>query len=415
MRGKRRWRQPTVIWLRALRSNRSRRSMRTKRVAVWADIKKSFRARRSFGRVRRVPWTSLTLYGGTLLLAGLVLYGVPARTGPIPVTAPVAHSPHRSFLDKTVQRFSASRQSVQSWLDQGVPLMGLAQHPRELTLHAGALLMTALADITGVRLTSLGGILRMEIPTLAMVRPTTAVVAKPAPRPPQQTVRIPGLPGDGGRVWAELGKNPLVGIYQTHSHESFWPSLPSGSATAYSTDWSQTIVQVGWWLAQDLNNQGIGVVQSRVDNMSEGILASYNKSYYTAKQLLKWYPTVRCLIDLHRSQSPASQTTAVVHGVKMAKILIVVGTNKLLPNPYWHQNLLFAVHLAQALKNISPSLVIGKGIDMVPYRYNQQLMPQDLLIEVGGPHNTLAEERYAVHELAMALHHVLQGSAGSHP
>lgn len=178
---------------------------------------------------------------------------------------------------------------------------------------------------------------------------------------------------------------------------------------ADSTTWSKTIVQVGWWLSQDLSQLGVSVVQSRVDNMKDGLLASYNTSYYTAKQLLRWYPSVKVLIDLHRGQAGGSETTGIVHGIKMARILIVVGTNKLLPDPYWHQNLAFAMRLAKELGVVAPGILRGNGIDMVPYRYNQQLMPNDLLIEIGGPDNTLAQERYAAYDLAEALAQILPG------
>ncbi len=282
-----------------------------------------------------------------------------------------------------------------------MPLIGLARQPAGFALHWQSIAMAGLADISGVHLTSLNGLLQFEIPTMALVQSTIARPITPMPRPPQQDQRLPGLPGDNARVWAELGNRPLVGIYQTHSHEAFFPALPAGTTAAYSTVWSTTIVQVGWWLAQDLRSHGVGVVQSRVDNMSEGLLASYSRSYYTAKQLLRWYPDVHLLIDLHRA--PDTVPAVTVHGVQMAPIMIVVGTNKLLPNPYWHQNLEVALHLAKALKAVAGGILLGKGIDMVPYRYNQQLMPGDLMIEVGGPNSTLAEERYAVHELALAV------------
>ena len=148
--------------------------------------------------------------------------------------------------------------------------------------------------------------------------------------------------------------------------------------------------------------------------MKEGLLASYNTSYYTARQLLRWYPSVKVLIDLHRGQAARSETTTVVKGVTMSRILIIVGTNKLLPDPYWHQNLEFAMRLAKALGKVAPGILRGNGIEMVPYRYNQQLMPMDVLVEIGGPDNTLAEERYAAYELAQALADVMAQSS-HHP
>lgn len=354
-----------------------------------------------------MPWTSVSLYGITLALATLVLWRTPSRpTVAIPVTGHLAGQGHQSWLASNLGALHVSRGSLISWMNQGIPLLGLTAESEPFRWRWRSWVLTGLIDLSGVRLTSLPALLELEIPALRLVptelrAPTTP--SKPLPPPSGQDATLSGLPGAGSRIWAKLGTNPLVGIYQTHSTESFWPVLHPGSPTANSTHWSDTIVQVGWWLANDLNQRGIGVVQSRVNNMSDGLLASYNKSYYTAKQLLKWYPTVRVLIDLHRGQASGSVTTTTIHGTKAARILIVVGTNKVLPNPYWHQNLTFAMRLAKALDAIAPGLLRGNGIESVPYRYNQQLMPADVLIEIGGPDNTLAEERVAAADLARAL------------
>ncbi|WP_338055058.1 stage II sporulation protein P [Sulfobacillus harzensis] len=391
-----RWRHPAVIWLRRIKKEQYWRGKRPR-------------------RVRRMPWTSATLYGVALLAAGLVLWRVPANPGTLPVSSrPVSDRP--SWMDRGIAGLKAPESTLKAWINDGIPLIGLTLNPSNFAMHVRDLLTTGLTEVSGVHITSLKGLLAMEIPQLAAlphVTPPTHRVAtanpSKAPRPKEQDAVDKSLPGAGGRVWAELGKDPQVGLYQTHSHESFWPYVAAGSSTAYSTDWSKTIVQVGWWLSEDLHREGLSVVQSRVDNMSEGVLASYNKSYYTAKTLLKWYPTVRMLIDLHRA--PDNVGPANIHGHKVAKILLVVGTNKLLPNPYWHENLQVALKLARALKGLAPGILEGNGIDMVPYRYNQQLMPADLMIEVGGPNNTLAEERYAVHDLAEAIHELFHQDA----
>ena len=394
-----RWPKPAIIWLRQARKNRYWRNRRQASARGW-----------------RIPWTSALLYGLTLALAGGVLWKVPARPDIAPVEAPVSHASQPSWMDRTLTSMREPGPTFQAWLNQGMPIMGLTLNPHNFSVHLKGLALTAIRSITGVQLDSLGGLLKMEIPQLALVSappplPSSAqpVVTHPktkSPRTKAQDAVDPALPGDGGRVWAQLGENPEVGIYQTHSHESFWAYVPAGSTTAYSTQWSKTIVQVGWWLAQDLQSHGVSVVQSRVDNMSEGVLASYNKSYYTAKDLMKWYPSVHMLMDLHRATQDVP--AADIHGQKVAKILIVVGTNKLLPNEYWHQNLEVALKLAKALGQLAPGILQGQGIDTVPYRYNQQLMPADLMIEVGGPNSTLSEERYAVNDLAEAVSELIR-------
>ncbi len=401
-----RWRRPAIIWIRRAKTARKPRSSNRWKAGLplaGSPHKDPFRP----FLPKRFPWTSLGLYGLVLGMAALVFIKVPARTGTaVPVSGTIGVPRQASsWLDRSLHGWQGDSSSFLSWLADGVPLSHLSTAPRQRAWPVRAIIMTALADISGVRLTSLTGILRMEIPALAQTPVVVPAKSQPKvlPRIKEQDAVQPGLPGDHERIWAELGAKPIVGIYQTHSHESFWPSLPKNSPTAYSTDWSQTVVQVGWWLAQDLHTDGVPVVQSRVDNMSQGLLPSYNESYHTARRLLRWYPSVHILLDIHRSEKPLDETTTRVHGVSTARILLIVGSNKLLPNPYWHQNLELAIHVAHHLAAIAPGILEGDGIDMVPYRYNQQLAPGDILIEVGGQYNTLAQERYAVNDLARAL------------
>lgn len=427
-----RWRTPRIIWL--IRRSRRLRPGRWPRPHAGRDRPFLNRRRISFHppRPARPPrsrrpreYSMAWVYGATLLVAALILVRVsPPGKQSLPVTSPL-YTRHASWLGNLFKGFGVGMSSAESWLGSGIGLMGVASSSRPAPFHWRSVMIAALSDVAGVPLTNLKGLLQLELPGMAKVAakpappaspPPSAGPSTPAPTAPKapssssdsKNAIIPGLPGAGGRVWAQLGTKPEVGIYQTHSRESFYPELTPGASTAYTTEWDKTVVQVGWWLAQDLHQQGVSVVQSRVDNMANGILASYNKSYYNAQKLLRWYPSVRMLIDLHRGDAVKTETTAAIHGEQTAKILIVVGTNKLLPNPYWHQNYEFALKLSRELDAIAPGILRGTGIETVPYRYNQQLMPRDLLIEVGGPNNTLAEERYAVNYLAEAIQAALK-------
>jgi stage II sporulation protein P len=351
----------------------------------------------------------MALYAITLGLAGVVLWKVPAHPRSVPVSAPLARP---SRMDQWLSRLTVPSGTLRGWLSRAIPLIGVALEPRANVLHWGAVIETGIEEVTGVRLRSVTSLLEVEIPLLSRIPPprTETPRAKPKTRAPLQALEAtdPSLPGDEGRVWAVLGAEPLVGLYQTHSRESFWPYVSPGSPTAYSTRWTQTIVAVGWWLAEDLARENIGVVQSRVDNMADGLLASYNESYTTARHLLEWFPTVRLLIDVHRQGNEVSAAT--IHGQKVAKILWIVGTDQLLPNPYWHQNLDIVQRLVKVLNHLAPGILYGNGIDVVPYRYNQQLRPGSLMVEIGGTNSTLAEERRADGFLAQAIREVL-GSA----
>lgn len=348
-----------------------------------------------------------TLFGyGILVVLALLVIVVTAPTPPRPTLPTVGRvfrpsSQATASLHRWFALLHINGTSVKDWLIAGAPLVAWAEGnlSNPWQVHWRGLAAAGISTVTATPLHNLDELLDSAVP---------ALMAAPLPRVAPRSSSIldeteAGLPGANSKVWAELGTSPVVGIYQTHSHESFWPLLPKGTAAPYSTEWPHTIVQVGWWLAQDLQSYSIPVVQSRVDNMKEGTLASYTLSLQTAKTLLRYWPTVRVLLDIHRGNAPLNQTLATIHGRKTAKILVVVGTNQLLPNPHWQENAAFALKLTEELNTLAPGILRGKGIETVPYRYNQQLLPADVIVEVGGAYNTLSEERQAVAELAAAL------------
>ncbi len=352
---------------------------------------------------RETPWSALSSYGLVTLLAVGVLMasGAPPAPRVLPALAPVASSAPTGWA-RWLGGLRVGRQTGQDWFDAGLPLLSWArgQLPAPWPVHWRGLAADAVGALTGTPLTNLNRLLAAAIPSVTLLH----VSGGPPARLPRELLETaPRLPGDHGRVWAQLGAKPLVGIYQSHSHEAFLPSLPTGTAVAYSTDWPHTVVQVGWWLAQDLSLRGVPVVQSRVDNMQRGILASYNLALATAKNLMRWWPSIRVLLDVHRGQAAGSATTSGVGGLPTARIVLIVGTSQLLPNPHWHENLAFALALSRELDQLAPGILRRPGVETVPYRYNQQLLPADVQVEIGGPHNTMAQERRAVVELADAL------------
>jgi stage II sporulation protein P len=352
-------------------------------------------------------WSSLASYGLVAALALGVLVASGRAPGPrvLPVTGPLASRQQAGWV-QWFAHFQVGTRTGRDWLEAGLPLVawanGQLQSPWPVewrTLAAGTV-----AELTGTPLNNLDRLLASAVPAAGTVTPSAG-----PPRLPAELRRTaPGLPGDHGRVWAQLGPAPLVGIYQTHSEEAFLPALPVGAKGKYSKDWAATIVQVGWWLAQDLHARGVPAVQSREDNMRQGLLASYNLALGTARTMLRWWPSVRILLDVHRGDAPGATTTVDWHGLRTAKILLVVGTSQLLPNPHWQQNLAFALKLARELNRLAPGILRGNGVETVPYRYNQQLLAGDLQVEIGGPDNTMAEERRAVVHLADALATLIQ-------
>lgn len=212
------------------------------------------------------------------------------------------------------------------------------------------------------------------------------------------TVREPGgeqgtlnqpSPGTAGTKPGEI----LVGIYHTHSRESFLPEIsprPSSFDDAHTSDQSESVVRIGQEIADVLESKyGIGVVHSKVACDEEGKLGAYVKSLAVAQDLLKKYPTIRMLIDVHRDALPRNATTIKVGGVEYARVMLVLGTDRRLPHPNWRENFEVALKFVRNLESRQPGIVIG--IYPKYDRYNQHLLPGAMLLEIGGVENTLKE------------------------
>jgi stage II sporulation protein P len=351
---------------------------------------------------RETVWSALSSYGlvAVLALGVLVASGRPSGPAALPVLGPLS-SRQATGWPAWLKSLNVGDATGRDWLEAGLPLLSWASGhiPSPWPVHWRGLAADTIAELTGTPLNNLRQLLGSAVPlATAVAAPARSV------RLPAELARVaPNLPGDHSRVWAPLGTRPLVGIYQTHSQEAFVPALSKDAKSAYSTVWTKTVVQVGWWLAKDLHARGIPVVQSRVNNMRRGVLASYNLAFGTSQDILRWWPSVRILLDVHRGDGSNKDTLFLLHGHRTARILLVVGTNQLLPNPHWRENLQFAQALSRALNHLAPGILAGTGVETVPYRYNQQLLPADIQVDIGGPDNSLGDQRRAVKELAAAL------------
>ena len=82
-------------------------------------------------------------------------------------------------------------------------------------------------------------------------------------------------------------------------------------------------------------------------------------------------------------------------GVVASQIMLLVGTDESgLEHPNWRGNLALALYLQNAVNTACPTLM--RPIALVPQRYNQQLAPGSLILEVGSSGNTLREALAAI-------------------
>ncbi|MHB0884941.1 MAG: stage II sporulation protein P [Bacillota bacterium] len=201
----------------------------------------------------------------------------------------------------------------------------------------------------------------------------------------------------GAESAAAPGKKTIA-IYHTHSDESYVPSDGAANIPAHGG-----IFQVGAAFREALKRKGLNVVESTQPHDPHDNLA-YNRSRRTAMDLLaRTRPAA--LFDVHRDTAPAQAYQKTVAGEKVTSVMFVIGRQ----NPNMQANLSFAKDLKAAADKNHPGLV--RAIYFGQGRYNQDLSPRALLIEVGAESNTKTEAEKGVSLLADAVPKVI-GTAG---
>ena len=212
------------------------------------------------------------------------------------------------------------------------------------------------------------------------------------------------------------GGRPLVLVFHTHGTESFMPDLfpdPEDRARvdknrrAFTYDLDMTTVRLGAELAQRLEGEGIGVIHMKSLFDFLGRPGAYQRALPALRRALERYPSIVALVDLHRD---ASGTVTMVDGQPVARILIVIGTDRRLENPNWQENLEFARDLLTRMESLYPG--ISRGVYLKEYRYNQHLIQPSIILEVGGADNSLTECLRTVSLLAPVLADLISEGVG---
>ncbi|PDO10059.1 MAG: hypothetical protein BLM47_08995 [Candidatus Reconcilbacillus cellulovorans] len=229
--------------------------------------------------------------------------------------------------------------------------------------------------------------------------------ASPTPRPSTERPISAGSSGVGtlGPTATTLQGTVLlkrVLIYHSHPYESWI------SETQKTDDHKTNITLVGRRLAESLERLGVGVVHTAVDYRKEvpnyNWYYSYKYSLQTIRDVMAVYPDVAFFFDIHRDSFGRDRTTLERNGTTYAKIMFVVGRQ----NPNWEQNEAFARRLDALLNAEMPGISRGmKDKDAAEGHgeYNQSVSPNSILVEIGGPENTLEECYRSADVLASAI------------
>lgn len=187
-----------------------------------------------------------------------------------------------------------------------------------------------------------------------------------------------------------------VAIYATHSDESYVPT--SGTE---SQEGGGDILEVAETIATYLEDQGIEVLHS--DNIHDPHDSdAYDRSRETVTDLLK-SGDVSMIIDVHRDGVPDPEFyEGEIDGEQITQIRLVVGAS----NENSEENEAFAEQLKAYYDEVKPGLI--KSIYIAKGRYNQDLAPHSVLLEIGTHTNTLEEAQAGAKIFAEELPGFLQ-------
>ncbi len=182
--------------------------------------------------------------------------------------------------------------------------------------------------------------------------------------------RMEALPPFAEPILGAAVSSGAVGIYHTHSAESYVPSDNSESIPGEGG-----VMDVGAALAESLNSLGIEAIHDTTPHDPNDARA-YDRSRRTAADLLKKQKPL-ALFDVHRDAGPAEAYLKEFDGKEVARCMIVIGRQ----NPKVQSNLEFARRLKDEANTQYPGLV--KGIFMGNADFNQDLFDRALLLEMG--------------------------------
>ncbi|WP_165907950.1 stage II sporulation protein P [Hydrogenispora ethanolica] len=198
---------------------------------------------------------------------------------------------------------------------------------------------------------------------------------------------------------SEVKQRGPIAIYHTHSDESY----VEGDGVS-SKRGNGGIFQVGDTLTRSFEKLGVPVVHSKVPHDPHDALA-YDRSRRTAAQLLKQQPTV--LLDVHRDAVPRQEYAAVVNKENVTQVQLVVGRQ----NPNFQASNDFAKQIKASVDKKAPGLI--KGIFYGRGKYNQDLGPRTMLLEIGSHTNSKAAAERGASLFAAAAKDVLYGNVGA--
>lgn len=211
--------------------------------------------------------------------------------------------------------------------------------------------------------------------------------------------------------WSLRGEEPTVLIIHTHTTESYTRTdEPYTESAAWRTaDENYNMVSIGDTVSRILEENGIPVIHDRALHDYPSYNGSYTRTRKAIEDYVHQYPGLQLILDLHRDAAGEGRnqmrTSAAVDGQASAQLMLVMGTNY----DTYEENLSLALKVHAQLEAQCPG--ITRPLQLRAARFNQDLSPGALLVEVGAAGNTHPEAHRAAEQLAKAIVALADGTA----
>lgn len=199
---------------------------------------------------------------------------------------------------------------------------------------------------------------------------------------------------------------PLVLIMHTHTTECYSGDEMNGE-TERNTDENVNVVSVGREIASVLESYGIKTVHDGTYHDYPSYQGSYSRALTTIDRILKQYPSIKVVLDIHRdafvySDGSRLRVACEQNGVQTAQVMLVVGTNSMgLWHDGWRENLAFAAKIQNAAEIMYPGMM--RPVNLRTERFNEHMTHGSLILEVGSNGNTLEEAKEGGRNVARAI------------
>lgn len=210
-------------------------------------------------------------------------------------------------------------------------------------------------------------------------------------------------------------QQPLVAIYHTHTSETYVddPRIQDNNGHVMPGKIGN-VAKVGMEMARVLSDRYNFKVIHTTRVHDETYSRSYFNSRQTIKKLVSENKNISLVFDIHRDggkKNPVRDLiTTVINEQRVAKVMIVVTSNRVsldngnLTEKEWQENMKMANLLAKKMNEMYPGLLMRiEKRDTTYNRYNQDLHPHSLILEIGDYRNTTGEAIKAARYMAEVI------------